>query len=1783
MFKAGEIKKLLVRIGLTFAAFNSSAWAIEENLIIPQVCVERAKQIGIFHNKKLNEQTAEKLRHENSPWQVYDYEAIVNAYENTLSTVSSQLGDYKSSIFQHLIECRNNERTCHGWFKPSNAFHVQIFCDPKIAIATLNTVETVKKARFDRCHTKSGIITSEELLENPNIGYDKTCFEKKTEDGETYLINKSVKYLKELEYLDAWQKKIAQFHIHTVEKALVPEAIDYIYLKVDEEFKDVSIRSEKVSDLNLYYLKGDLVNSLAKCCETKDMQTFEGSSSMESLARAAQKLALTMNQHDAITFRTADFLSDLVFDEAEAQFWRDKFQTQSPLNLSVAEKEEYFLYLKKNPYFYADTTATFSSFVAETKKHDRSEYALRLPSEEDMQRFDEYDKQYRTQRGYVPKRPFETYTIPLNDEQQVINQFLFDPTFQRFYMHDLTEEKKSIEHERFEKGKGIYHPRIFQGFLPYQFIRVSQARIVRELQKKTKSQADIILSTFDTFHKWADKVTCGGQEHTYCKVSDNTFREAKHMELYDNLIAGVIPMTYVAGGVTRTSIYTDNFLDGARKRSKDELDELGVTESFFNGFNLKKPDPNPYDDQPAENEDTDGLNIQIKLINHFCWQNTNAEMFKKDKKSFVEKSKILDSKMKAFYSTPRFEEVLGQNAFIEAAKFNPTKYAEQCFTEGYVFGDALEPSAEGLRVVRSVYVGTSTPGIPLYSEVQAKDDGMLFQQAYKPSAFRFKPSIMLEVEESIEERISEEFSILKKAYEYTPSQQEDFLEESATTRLLAMVDYALANPSGKVGDYICELIKQADTSIYQHEQLMQFIRTAIIVAVGTTVIFSFVTLGVGAVAAVIGAAEVSAEVAGMAVFFNNTLMYLSVAGIGLSLYEIKDYNNANNSTDMSVLAHNIPAETATLLHLYYGEKISEKQKHIAYNLVFLLISGIRPAIQGFKELRLRMDNMYVQTLSKRKERIENLLERTPETTIHNAEKTTIGTEKLVERVAESQKFKLADEIKQYVYNYKKVGDKQFEDFMDALRKGEGENYIRMNWRRELERYLPPIPKIEPRPITELVKSEIPVLLRPIEDVLARPMTMLFVNRYTFKLKQFFERVFKIKLRPALGEYEDWKVSILQRAQKIKADKNITIFTEAEIVEMASKMKRFRYVNGKFYRVLDETMESTLKTLMKNNVAADAQEGVRQYLQPLVHSNLLSESEWTTLMKHMKTVISDLDDCKDLLKYVKVMKREYGFWEQFGKRFTQAWSWRDISGPFAYNRRFDLMVRDIDNGLSLSKYVRYKNNVALVDNLKAAINQEGKTIYNLDGSIQQSGKSIDEIDAAIREFDKDFSFARKLSEYQKQKAFIESFDLKTALTKSGIKDLETGALVELTSTEAELLRKFKEHFLRIEARSSNTFDRRLTKSLAKGKDVITSYRDALFKAQHVKQTNYECSLPSTQVRLEANKAYKKTASYISLGSTAYGYWLAHNDENIDAEWLARLSYEVLMGQVGAYFQSNVFTNSALKGGGPLYKLTREWFYGSIISTFDAIVYRGAGKLLDSREELEKEFKDLIYQSPDPKKTIEEFFNDHPDVRDQILERLKKMNAVFEEIQVRNSKGDMVDSEMEDMFIRAGLIDDILYSDMKLKDRELGENYLYHDLINDGLVDEDLYRDSKTNDELEEQIMELLADIKYKELYDNKSGELKLPLLDPIVIGDGDIDRIEFDTGSEMWDRALFYPLYDASKNVVAYPKNYAVYWLLCNARNWPGNTNVYAALALHLVYKTNMDAFKFWLREQATGR
>lgn len=1689
MKRVGLIGLILLLSPLVFSS---------EDLIVPEICVDRAHTIGIFDNSKDLSTTRQKLTISKAPWQVYNFKKLYEAYEETLSTVATQVENYQSPLFTYLQHCRLNEKTCHGYFKPDNSFHVQIYCDREILRSSIESIMGIKDARFDKCINQPfDEITIDEALELNSV-YDKNCFETIDKDGQIYLKNKSHTYSQELRWVDGWRSKMINATLATIRKSMIPEGIAFIIQKSIEEFKDLNLREAKINDLNIFYRTRELIHEFQTCCENVSANLPDGQLSLSYLEGTSTNIQQSMSKPSALVFSTQDYLSELAFQEAERQYWKDLFTTKSPLELSETQKLLYFQFLKQDHLFYFEYERTFQDLVAETKEKKRSEFSPKVLTLEEQKAYEqkmgykyETPRSYKLQDKIIPKEHrlmFDYNNLLLNfDKNKVEGNFLFNPDFQDLYMDQLEENQANKVYEKFENQKKIYYPRIFKSFLPYQFARTAQAKIIRALQKQKKSTMSYILNDAQAFQHWAESITCSGFEDSFCSQDTKIFREKKYLDLYEKIITEVIPIEYApenSSNSSRKFIYSHFFLND--------------------------------------------INQQILSINKFCWDVADQKGFKENPKSFAEKTQKLDEKIQNFYSTTRFEELLGQNEFFKLLEFDPDNYHNKCFTKGYLFGDSGYYSALGHQLTSQVSGYAAGGAIPVYSHVDLSTYDI--RKVYIPSIYKLTKEDLEDVEKDIEEKIQEEFQTLREVYRYnTFEEYKEFLEESSTVRLLAMIDFALDNPSSEIGKYLCNLIEESDADEYSAIKRRQMItNTALIAATVATV---FVLPGAAA---------------GISVLYEaGTAITFSAIAIGSASYNIKYYNNKNDLTDMSVLTRNIMPIDAISLHQLYNEHISNEKTSIAINLGLMIVIGARPIFQSTKYIQKLLDKEYQLARKSRQLRIEEFVRRSPQ----------------------ESGFYITQRMEDFLFDYKKVSNQQFDDFFKAFKRGEAEGHIMANWESQLGRYLP-IKRLEPRTWKESLNSlatsirQKPGIKKPYEWLAEK--NSIFLQPSWYRAKPYFNQYFLNYFNNSLRN-EARMVKMLENAKELSKKTGKNIFTEDEIASYASKMKHFKLAkDGTFQKIANKSFEKVLDRFMLRSVTGE-NHIIRKYLEPLIEGELLKKEEWELVLKAFNKQIRSIDDAKTFLKTIKYAKKEYSsLWDQM-KNAPELLNGREFLKPAIYEKRFNIIVSHIDEFYDIAQYTRFRNNVRMVEDFKSMM--------------QSTGKTLDEIESEIIKKYPEFSLKKTFENYEREKAQVLFFDEAAALQSNPNSVRQVTR--ELVKDESALVTSYKKQFLQQEKEFNEYFHQHLIKGFQKQLDAGAAYQRALVRTQIRKSTEYECSLPDSLVRKEANRTYQRLAGKISLGTNFMGYMTVHGDEEKDEEWITRMTYEMAISYFGGQVQARIFTR---KGGGPLYKTTHDLLSGTVITALDGATYWATNEnLWDKKSKFELEFAKMINETNNIKQTVHQYFSEHPEIEQKILQEFQKVHDVFDELELKNSKGTMVDSDMEDAFIRAGLIDNVLYSDMELKNRELGKDYIYHDLIESGYLDKDLYRKSETNEEFEHQLFDIMADMMYQDLYDHKSGELKYPMLDPIAFADGDIDSMEIQSGSETLDRMIFYTSYDIAKTPFAYAKSNLVYRILCNGRFLPGNMNIALAVGTHLVYKSIMDPLKWYAREQATGR
>lgn len=1698
---------------ISFGFFSSSR--AEDDLIIPKMCVERAHEIGVFENSRSLTSTRQRLSMSQAPWQVFEFKKMYESYASTLSKISTQMEDYKSPLFSYLQQCRKDEKTCHGYFQPTNPFHIQIFCDREILRSSIESIIRIKNSRFDKC-------TDQPFDEIPladamatGLDYDPKCFNIVQKDGIPYLLNKSHTQFNEIQWVDRWRKKMIDVTIETIQKSIIPEGVAFVLQKTIEEFDDINLRASKINDLNLFYRTGELIQEFETCCKNSNPMLPSGEISISYLENTVQSFHQSVSKPQFLTFQVKDNLSKLIFQEADRQYWRDFFKANPLSQLSETQQLSYFQYLQSDNLFPLEYERTFSDFLIQAKNKPRKEFKPKELTPDEL-------KSYQEKLGYVYQAPrskqlqdaslprdkkltFDypalTFSYPGN-QNQIVGNFLFNPDFHNLYIEKLENQVNTTKQKNFEEHQKIFYPRIFKSFLYYQFARTAQAKIIRELQKIPVQRTKKILDDFSSFYQWSTTLTCPGFEESFCTPSQTEFRKKKLKILYEKIITESIALEFSANSAmmeNRKYIYSDRFLNS--------------------------------------------INLQIYNINKFCWEIADPKAFRNNPNSFHKKIQQLNQLVQDLYSIPRIEELLGQNQFLKTIKFDPSQYQYQCATKGYVFGSAGSLSTQGYQLGNQ-NMGYAVNGtIPVSPRINLYEQNI--QKMFIPSKFQIKKNDIEVIEDEIEKLIHQEFSTLKKAYRYNEfSQYKTFLEESASIRLLAMIDFAIDHPSAQIGKYLCQIIGHADEHEYTSIQRQAMLVNMMLMTASVATVFLLPTIASSA----------------SVLYETGALIAFSTMGTAQSAYLIKSNNYKNNMVDMATLTNNLKPIDALQLHQNNNREIKNQWSSIIANAGLLVFLGARPMAQSAKYIRQLLDKEYQFVRKSRQLRVEEFLRRS---------------------TAEKNEFYITQKMEDFLFDYKKVSNSQFENFFSHFKRRHAESFIRRHWEKELGPYIP-VKKIDPIPseltrISQRIRSTLaPTLRKPYEWLAEK--NSVFLQPYWIRIKPYYYQYFLNHFNSSLRN-EERLVQMIEYAQALSKKTGREIFSKDEIQALASKIKSFRLAkDGSFYRIANNSLGKIIDRFMLRSVSGDSI-AIRKYLEPLIHGELLKKEEWEIVLKSFRGQINSLDDCKSFLKTIKFAKMDYSsLWQQL-KNAPELLKGKEIFRPYVFEKRANIILRNIDEFYDLSKYIRSRNNIRMVEDFRSFMISTRKT--------------LDEIDFEVRKIYPDLSIKKMFQNYDAERSYVLRFkkNLGTDSQQNRIPQFQR----EMFKDEPKLLQTYKDQFLQQEKNFNAYFHKRLIRDLHHESDVGLAYQKALQRTQLRKSTEYECSLPDSKVRKETNRVYQQLAGKISLGTNFLGYMTVHGAKDKDAEWISRMAYEMAISYYGGILQAKLFTGSKILGkqgpsmisskspGGPINKITKDLTSGSVITAFDGLVYASVNKgLWSSKSQYQQEFSQIIYEATNVPQTVHEYFSSRPEIEERILNEYSKIKNEFDQLELMNAKGTMVDSDLEDAFVRAGLIDHILYSDMEQKNRELGKEYIYHDLIESGYVDPDLYRQSKTDEELEQQLFDLMADIRYQNLFTNKSGEIRYGFIDPIRFRDGDIDSLEIQTGSETTDRMAFYLAYDIVKTPIAYAKNNLVYQLLCNGRFLPGNLNVALALATHLVYKSTMDPLKFYFREQATG-
>lgn len=1841
------LNSLLLFVLFTITSNSHAA----ESLIVPEVCAERAAEINIFDLKgepqEILKETKLKLRDAKVGNQKINFQAISSAYKNTLAEINTQLKTYDSPLFRYLVNCKNNSRECHGYFnivvekyknqiskKPNllpvflgtnedtapflkappilnqysyptpfspkeNVYKTpeqialqkqedlrrNIFCDGQIYRLTATKSLEAREKKFNQCVEKP-----QEIKIDSSVSLDpkilRSCYYEIVRDGKLLLKNRSSKMLSELDYISSMSDKSGDISLAAINASFLPEGFLFILRKAFEEFKETEVTlKHKKDELDQFYNRVDLGFELSKCCSNTNLKFSEQQNSAEKIREEGSSILRHLRASDGVDvhnlspsddvniFIPKDPYTKIVFAEAERQHWVNRFKDGKGLYLNPTEKIAYYSYLNKNPFFLADQTSTFDDFVKDPqlyKKHlttldkePNSEVMKKFQRQLGLSKFESFEltgNHNEKQPGTTPQFKDPKFKKILDDdrerrkESKTQQQFVFDEAFRAAYSSKLIKDKKDADYLSLENQnqKVDYYSRMFKSVLHYQFQRVTQARVLREMQKRTydslkhekpfEKDKPRPLDDNVTFHKWVEDLMCKGMEKTFCSDQYKDFRTRKHEELYKKIDSGGFDLSYVEDPnvSTRTYVYDQAFLDT--------------------------------------------VNEKIKTINQYCYDNVNPEDYKKNPEYYrIAMNRFLDE----FYSIRGVPHIASQTDFVGTLEFEVGHEAEKCFTRGFLFGKSGYLSKEATQRVADV---ARQGGVPADPASLVSD--MPIHKAYVPSLFQLKLSQIHDLEEDIEDLIETELVTLKENFHFDNlGNFETFLEESAATRIFALLDYALENPSDKIAKYICHLIEKSDRDKFKHQQNVEMYLTSMSVA---AMVLPFV---------------VPLVVRGALVAYRaGTALAITVVGVGSAGYNLYHYSKNNDALDIAAITENMKYNDVQLIHSVYNKKTAEARTTMMIDIGLMVVFSGKAIYQSRVYWKKLLNGSFQAT---RKTRLIDLseLERNSAGEIRTQlgkeieefvldstkvsdeqfmllkEQLALGavaTENFLLQTWGSELGKLVekeilvrrlDELKKIVENpqsvaslsYNKdvlnflgsaqVNEADWQAFKKAFELGKesSDNFLETRWGNELKEILHP-EKGELRRVYDAV-AQSNIVQVPANFITQKALVTKYylTRKLSYPMKSWIVEILESKGWYEIFPYKQLKNEV-RIIKMIETGKKLQMIKDEEIRQFASKMKFFSLNSkGKFIRVLDEEMEDAYARFFSRSVRGDTQ-AIGEYLKPLVGSTLL-KNEWITILNNFNGKITSIDDCKSFLKVLKYAEKQYSTLAEQVKNMKEILNWHELFGTYVYQQRTKIILERINTFYEIAQYTRYKNDIRMIQNFgkffkRGVINEE-------------------KFEMAIRDqkIDPDFNYTNKLLNLNKSLAEVEKFEAKYPQFFEAL-------------AGSDDMYKYEKEFLKQEKKYNDLFHKKINKYSVKN-DPVQTYKRALKEVQEEKMVAFECSLPNSLHRRNITRLYRKWAGYTAFATGVMGYYGAHSNDEKNGEWWGRFLYEVSVSLLGGYVQSRIFTT---KDGAPLYKVSHDLASGSLITLMDATIYKAASSVFWSQEDKYKnEFARIIYESENVRQTVTEFFKAHPEIESKILAQLQKVESVMNEVNIKLGKGTLVNDDIENEFIKAGLIDNIFNFDGSLNEKELSKDYVYHDMIENGYIDPELYKNHTTDEELRDQIYGLLRNIVYNDAYENKSREIKYPLLPAVNVGN--IDWLEIRTGDEALDRMIFYPLvYDLPKTPLAYAKNHFVYDLMCKGYwKMPGNTEQYAAIAINAAYKAIVDPLKYYLREQATGR
>ncbi|MCB0307741.1 MAG: hypothetical protein KDD48_00095 [Bdellovibrionales bacterium] len=430
----------------------------------------------------------------------------------------------------------------------------------------------------------------------------------------------------------------------------------------------------------------------------------------------------------------------------------------------------------------------------------------------------------------------------------------------------------NVDVQALEKDRAYYD--LFHGFLPYQFIRASIAKLLIIIQKKKYKHIQAFLTQKDRFVAWADRdIVCRQHQHTFClssKVPGLTKTEKDRRQNIENLRHEFLGKFWsdIKNGTFKLTYNPE-------VSTKDERDYI-YTESFVREFNQKSKD-----------------------LNDFCWahavpQDTYEKQIKSSQ-AFSTLLPLLQVKINTFLKIPRIGYLLKEETITKALDF-PINFGEdlirKCLTKGAVVGP-IEPKTK-TEMPPSTYGPYRTTTVLERPYKHPKD-------MYVRSTFSLSLQDLHHLETLILKDLGKELWSYNQWFFWRSHQDiTNLLVQSVSKYFLSLVDYALSKPSAYLGHALMELLFEKDALEQRFTTRQYYLHGAALLI--SVVLIPFTVFSIPAMIASLCSFD----------------LIMTAQGI-----KIKHLEGAQAEINTAARTFNITVEASIALHAYFRPQIDD--------------------------------------------------------------------------------------------------------------------------------------------------------------------------------------------------------------------------------------------------------------------------------------------------------------------------------------------------------------------------------------------------------------------------------------------------------------------------------------------------------------------------------------------------------------------------------------------------------------------------------------------------------------------------------------------------------------------------------------------------------------------------------------------------------------------------------------------------------------------------------------------